>query len=154
MSLSRANVESILVRRVGKWLAAADLAVTSAGANADLNDPIGWAIRQLSLTVDDITAVDNDDVARVGVSDYDQFLDLAELRTLMTIQQNLDDVDITVGPRSEKYDQLAGRVEKALARKLAQVERDYGYGLGTLEAGVLTLNFMEQNETGDGDGEL
>jgi hypothetical protein len=149
MSLTRATVESILVKRLSGWLSAAGLAVTVVGTNADLNDPIGWAIRQLGLTVDDITAVDDTDVARVGSSDYDKLLDLAELRALETIQQNLDDVDIEVGPRSEKLDQLAGRVAKALDRKRAQVQRDYGHGLGTLEAGVITLSFMEQNETSD-----
>jgi hypothetical protein len=146
MALTRANAESILVKRLSGWLAAAGLAVTSAGSNADLNDPIGWAIRQMGLTVDDVTAVDDGDVARVGASDYDQLFDLGELRTLETIQQNLDDVDIEVGPRSERLDQLAGRVAKALERKRAQVQRDYGTGLGSLEAGVITLSFLEQND--------
>lgn len=148
MALTRANVESVLIRRVGKLLAAADLDGTTAnGSNADLNDPIGVAIRKVGQAVDDLTAVDDDDVARIAADDYDQFLDLAELRALETIQSSLDDVDLQVGQRSEKLGQLAEQVRKRAERLRERIEREYGVGLGTLQAGVIALGFLQQNDT-------
>lgn len=147
MALTRANVETILVKRLGPLMTAAGMATTVAGSNADLNDPIGYAIRQAGQTVDDLTAVDDTDVARIGSDDYDKLLDVAELRTLESIQTNLDDVDIETGPVSEKRDQLGLRVEKALTRKRAQVARDYGLGLGTLETGVIALGFQQRDSS-------
>lgn len=146
MSLTRANCETILVKRLGALLSEASLAVTIVGSNADLNDPIGWAVRQCGGSVASVTSVADADVATVAASDMDKLLDLAELRTLETISGNLAGTDIKVGPRSENLDLLAQRVEQRLARKQTQLQRDYGFGLGTLEAGVIRLGFMQTTE--------
>lgn len=147
MALTRANVESILIQRVGKLLTAASLDGTTVnGSNATLNDPIGWSVRQCGATVDDYTAVDNDDVARVSTSDYDKLLDLAELRALETIAGNLDDVDTKVDDVDRKFSQFMTQVERMISRKRAQVSRDYGAGAATLTAGVITLGFQQQND--------
>ena len=52
MAHTRASIEAILIRRCGRMLAATELdGSTIDGSNADLNDPIGWAIRQLGGAV-------------------------------------------------------------------------------------------------------
>jgi len=121
----------------------AGMAVTYAGANADLNDPIGWALRRLAYTVSDITNVTSAEVAAVASDDLDEMLLLAEYRLLESVQTNLDDVDVEVGPRSEKLSQLAAQVEKRLARLLNQLETDYGFGLSALTQGTFTFEFAE-----------
>jgi hypothetical protein len=152
MSLTRANVESILVKRCGRLLTAADLdGSTVDGTNADLNDPIGWAVRQAGYTVTDITAVADADLASVATTNYDELLDLAELRALETILGNLDDVNIKIGPRSEDLSDLARQVEKRLELQRKKVELEYGYGVGTLEAGVITLEIAEHYEGTEGE---
>jgi hypothetical protein len=152
MALTRANVESILVKRCGKLLTAADLdGSTVDGTNADLNDPIGWAVRQCGGSVSSITAVADADLATVDADDYDQVLDLAELRTLETVQGNLDDVDITLGPRQESLSQLAKQVEQRLARLQKRVEQEYGYGASALGTGVITYEFAEHYDGTDDD---
>src|SRR5690242_14586451 len=102
MSLTRANIETILVKRCGPLMTAAGMATTVLGSNADLNDPIGYAVRKAGGSVTSFVAVADADIAGVDELGYDQLLDLAELRTLETILGNLDDVDLRVGPRDEK----------------------------------------------------
>lgn len=129
MTVTRAKVEEILIRRCGGLLSEAGLAITYAGANANLNDPIGWAIRQCGGSVSDPVSVTNSDVATVGETDADKLFDLAELRTLESISGNLAVVDLDIGPRSEKLGQLAEMVEKRLARKQQAVRERYGFGM-------------------------
>lgn len=129
MSLTRAAIEKILVRRCGALLTEAGLdGTTDDGTNHDLNDPIGWAIRNAGGSVDDVTAVVDDDTARVATDDIDKCLDLAELRTLESISGNLPRVDIESGPFSQKFNQLRVGLEQRIARKRKQVKSDYDFG--------------------------
>lgn len=147
MALTRANVETILIRRSGALMTAAGLdGTTVAGTNVDLNDPIGVAIVAVGGSVTSRVLVADADVATVATASYDQFLDIAEYRLLQNISGNLSDVDITVGPRSEKLSQLATHLNKMLDRKKDALENQYGYNAGTLEAGVLTLSFADHDE--------
>lgn len=147
MTLTRANIEAIVIRRCGKLLTAAGLdGTTVSGANTDLNDPIGWAVRQCGSTVANLALVADGDLAGVSAETYDQLLDLAELRALQSISQNLSDVNMAAGPLRQDLGQLSDQVDKKIERKVAQIQRDYGLGLGTLEAGVIGLDFMQKNE--------
>lgn len=143
MALTRANVEFLMEARLSPLLAAAGMAVTVAGANADLNDPIGRAVRDLGYTVASLVLVADADVAQVAVGEYDEFLDAAELHTLENILGNLDDVDIKVGPRDEKLNQLAEKVERKIKRLLKAMALAYGYGLAIPRAGYITKDFAE-----------
>lgn len=143
MALTRAAAEAVLVRRLGGLLAAAGLAVTTAGANADLNDPLAWAVGQAGGSVSDRTAVTDADLTTVDGDD--RLLDLAELRALESVAGNLALVDVTFGPHKESLGQLGERLEKLIARKRAQVARDHGIGAGALDAGVVVLPFQERH---------
>lgn len=144
MALTRASVEAILVHRCRRMLTAAGLDGTTVdGSNADLNDGIGWAIRQLGGTVASIGAVSDSDLAAIAESDTDALLDLAELRALENALGNLDLVDIKEGPEQQALGQIGVRLERAIARKRAQIERDHGIGLGTITAGVIDLAFQQ-----------
>lgn len=150
MPLTRAQAEQLLITRMGRLMAAAELdTTTTTGANTDLTDPIGWALRQLGISVPNITSVTDADVAQVQDANQDLFFDLAELRTLETIGGNLDLVDLQVGPRSEKLSQLVGQVERAISRKHAQLKTRHGWGLGTLTGGSILLTFQDNTEAAD-----
>lgn len=139
MALTRANVEFLLVARVGPLLTAAGLAVTVAGANADLNGPIGSALRALDYTVASAVLVADADVAAVTDAETNEFLDLATLFTLEAILENLDDVDLTVGPRSEKFSQLAEQIE----RRIERLRSILGLDMVTPESQHITLQIAE-----------
>lgn len=150
MSLTRANVEAILIRRLGKLLTEAEMdGDTTNGTNLDLNDPIGWAVRQCGGSVANPVNVAASDVATIGAGDIDQLFDLAEYRTLQNISGNLASVDIRVGSRQESFNQLAERVEARITRKKAQLQQEYSFGLGTLEAGVINLDFQQKTDNAD-----
>lgn len=150
MSITRAEAESILIRRAGALIAAAGLdGSTVDGTNADLNDPLGWAVRQAGGSVSSPGAVADADLATVADDDLDQLLDLAEVRTLESIAGNLDLVNITVGSRREELGALAQQVERAIERKRAALQRAYGFGLGSLTAGSITLGFAETTPTSE-----
>jgi hypothetical protein len=147
MTITRANVEEVLIRRCGKLLTAADLDGESYyGANKDLNDPIGWALRQMGYSVAAISQVADSDLAAVSDDAVDQFLDMAELRALENIEGNYDDVDISANGRSESLNQLIVQVTKRMDRLQQKIQRVYGVGLGSLQGGVIALDFMEKDE--------
>jgi len=106
MALTRAQVEQVLVRRTGKFLAALGLSTDSDGANDDLTDPIAIALVQTGYSVSSIVDPTASEIAAVTSGDTLQFLDLAELRLLETLLSSNTLVDITVGPHSERLGQL------------------------------------------------
>lgn len=142
MTLTRTNVETILIKRTGNLLQEAGLDYIISGSNSDLNDPIGWAIRRLEGSVASVTSVADSDLSAIDTSDYDQLFDLAEYRTLENISGNLTYVDLTVGPRSERLGQLAEMVEKRLARKRKQLAEDYGFGTEAEDSGIIHLDYV------------
>ena len=119
-------------------MTAAGMAITIVGTNADLNDPIGFGIRQAEGIVSDSISVTDTDVASVPSANLDSFLNWCEYRLLKSILGNYDLVDITAGPRGEKLNQLAERVEK----RIAELEEE----LGRLAiADTFSLNFAEHS---------
>jgi hypothetical protein len=129
MTITRANVESILVQRCGRLMSFVGMAVTVAGSNASLNDPIGYAVRQIGYTVANITSVADIDLASIADAELDELLDYAELRTLESIAGNMDAVDITNGPESEKFSQVSTTVDKRLSKLTEKIAASYGTGL-------------------------
>ena len=144
MALTRANAEFLLEARVGPLLTAAGMSTSVDGTNVDLNGPIGRAVRQLGHTVTSAVLVTDADVAQVTDAEIDEFLDRAELHTLEAILGNLDDVEIRVGPRTEKLDQLAAQAERKAKRLLVYVESAYGGG-SVVEAGYIQKDIAEHD---------
>jgi len=90
------------------------MAVTIAGANADLIEPISWAHRMVGGTTASIIVATDAELATIAVADYDKFLDAAEYRSLANIIGHLRKVDIAVGPESRKLSQLIGYAENRM----------------------------------------
>ena len=147
MTLTRANVETIIVQRVGPLMTKASMDITVAGANEDLNDPIGWAIRKTGYTVANPAVVTNADVAGVSTANLDTFLDYVEYRILSSILTNITMVDTKVGSRSESLSQLTEQIQK----RLTWLGELLGIGVSELTTGVLTFDFAEHG--GDGAAE-
>lgn len=144
MSVTRADIENEIVSRLKALLVAAEMATTTAGANASLNASIGWAVRVVGGTVAGISLVTSADVQTVADADIDTFLDLAEYRTRLTIDGNFAEVDTKVGDIDVKYDQLRRGNERAIARLEARYGAAYGLTEAAvgLSAGTLDLNFQ------------
>lgn len=149
MTITRANLESVLIRRTGRLLTAAGLDGTTVnGSNADLNDPIGQALRQRGFVVVNIASVSDSDV-NAAESDVDAVLVLAELRALESALGNYDLVDTKGGDVQQDLDDLGQRLEKKIARLQKKLADEFGIGLGTLTGGALSLSFQQTMDTGD-----
>lgn len=145
---SRAQIEQLLVSRQAKRMVFVGLAITYAGANADLNDSIGYAVRTLGGTTANPVSVADTDIDPVladAEAGLDAILDVAELRLLRTIKGNLDAVDITSGPFTEKYSQFGNGLDKDIDRAEKQVQQ-WGVDPVQVEAGVVTLNIMQHGD--------
>ena len=141
--MTRTQAETVLIARCGKLMTACGIDGTTVnGTNASLTDPLAWALRQSGYSPAAFGAVTNTDLAGVQDSDIDKLIDLAEMKALENALGNFDATDISVGPRSESYDQIRAGIEKILTRKQASIMRLYGVGIGTLEAGVIAYDFM------------
>jgi hypothetical protein len=146
MSITRANVEAILIRRAGKKMTVAGLdGTTISGSNPDLNDPIGSAILDMGYNPSSIATITDTDVSLVGNS-ISELLDRAELRLLRNIAGNLDLVDIAVGPRKESLSQLHDQIIKQIDKLADDINSKYGSGISALDAGSISLDFQEEQE--------
>jgi hypothetical protein len=142
MAITRANAEAVLVGRLGALMEEANLDGTTVdGTNEDLNDPIGVALRAMGYSVTDIAAVADGDLASLGEEEFNEFLDRAELRTLESIEGNFVLVDITAGPRSEKFSQLLLHVRERKVQLTERVQREYGSFI--LEGGYISIDLAE-----------
>lgn len=144
MALTRAIAAQILVKRLGPMMTVADMAVTILGANADLNDPLAWAIRGVDGTTAAHNTVTDAELALIASAKYDDLMALAEWRLLQNIQGALDAVDITVGPRKELLSQYADKVQQMLDNLRPVIE---GLGLITpsLTAGYITMEIAQHD---------
>ena len=141
-ALTRAILGTILKSRIGTLMEAVSFAVTTAGANADLDDPLAWATRRVGGTTASFSTTTDAEIAAVSSDEYEDLVDLAEYRTLQNILGNLDNVDITAGPRSEKLSQLADQV-----RGMIDSRQDFADSfVRPVTAGYISMGFAEHGE--------
>ena len=120
---------------------------TIAAPNANLTDPIGYALRKTTYALADPYSVTDTDVSALAQADYDQVLDIAEHRLLETIYGKLlQFVDTSTGPYNQSLSQQAAGLLKRIERLAEKIESEYGIGGGTLEGGTILLDFAEHNE--------
>ena len=146
MTLTRATVEQILIKRVGGLMAHVDLdGDTSSGQNADLNDAIGWAARQVDAAVTDPGKVTDADLSGVSSDDYDMLFDLAEYRQLQSLYNAM------MGRKVPSKDLqghafLVSALARRIAARLLRLQQDYGFAVGQFSGGVVDLAFTQQHE--------
>lgn len=146
-SYTRAQVEQVLIRRVGQLLSFIGLNGTEYdGGNEDLNDPIAQAIRRLDGTVADPVDVEDSDVQTVAEADFDALLDIAELRVLQNVRGNLTLVDHVAGPFENDYGDIGGYLDKQIAALTKKVEIEHGIGGVEMEVGVITRDIASHDE--------
>ncbi len=120
---------------------------TVGGTNADLGDPIAFALRQLGIAVATPAVPTSAEVATVADTDHEEFFQLAELRCLQTILQHvLDLVNTEAGQRVDEYSQLAGGLQVRIGSLTEEIRRLYGWSAGAIEAGYATLDFAQHGD--------
>ena len=107
----------MLARRLGGFLAEADMDALQDGVNPWLTDPLRWALSTLGYVTASITAVTDSDLSGVAEALTEALLDLTELRALEAVQTNLTAVDVTAGPLGERRSQLADRIGEMVTER-------------------------------------
>ena len=149
MAMTRAEAESVLIRRCGKMLAAAGLDGTTAdGTNADLSDPLGVALRHLGFSPASLTTVATSDLSAVDASNVVEFLDVASLAAMRAALNNWAEPDQTAGQDNR---QDLGKLRESLRLTVAAEEKRladlYNYGVASgISAGTLTFGFQTREE--------
>jgi hypothetical protein len=144
MTITRAQLEGVLVSRRRAYIAQAGLSVVITGANADFADPIGYAIRKCGGSVADIANPADGDLASVSTDDLDKLLDYAEYRLLHNIKGAWAQVDISIGQQSENLSQFAAQLDLDIAKMKETIQSEYGGGGNQLTAGLVTMNFASK----------
>jgi len=145
MSITRANLEVELVSRAQGYLENVGMDVTAEGVNTDLNGPIGYAIRQCGGTVADPSVVEDGDLSSFEASEFDHLADIAEYRLLLNIKRKWGKVDIKAGQLSQNLSQFAEQLDQDIAALKDDLITSYGYGVASLSAGVVDLDFAEHD---------
>lgn len=133
MAYTRAQVETLLLRRFGSFLTKVGMDGTTAnGTNTDLEDPILSGLHACGIYPADPTNLTDSDLTDVGNTNVNKFLDLAELRGLENIAGNNTLVDVKAGPLAESLGQLATTLEKRIARLQEKINAKYNLNLRTV----------------------
>lgn len=111
-----ANVTTVVTERCSAYLAKAR-ALSGSGSIPDIAPAIGWGVRALGYATASLTTVTDGEVGAVSGDKLDALCDLAELRTLESIQTNLTAVNVTAGPLQENLGQLAERLGEIITEK-------------------------------------
>lgn len=122
------DVTAVVEDRIGSLLAEAR-AATGDPTKPSVSACIGWAVRMLGYPTASILAPEDAEVQAVPAAKVDALLDLTELRTLESILTNLNGVDLTTGPVSERLSQLPVRLADLIAKKRQTVALQWGHYL-------------------------
>jgi|SRR6185437_4426837 len=138
-SLTRADIESQTVARIGKLMTLVGLdGVTKDGTNADLNDPIRRSVRFSGYSVTDPALIQDVDLVPIVDLEVERVYDLTELRTLETIWSNWSYVDMKASLQEQKLSQLTDRIEKRIEFLTERVRQPYGLNVGAPAGGRIT----------------
>jgi len=146
MSLTRANIEAELVTRQQGRMDAVEMAVTTSGSNADLNGPIGFAIRKCGGSVASFGSVANGDISAFEEDEYDKLIDIAEYRLLLNIKGRWGKVDIRADRLEEDLSQFGKDLDEDIQNALANLQTIHGFGVGSISGGALDYDFAQTDE--------
>jgi hypothetical protein len=119
-----ANVTTVVTERCSSYLAKAR-ALSGSGSIPDIAHAIGWGVRMLGYTTAGLTTVTDGEVGTVPRDKLDALCDLAELRTLESIQTNLTAVNVTAGPLQEGLGSLAERLGEIVTERRKNIATRY-----------------------------
>jgi hypothetical protein len=152
-ALTRAVLESILIRRCGRRMAFAKLdGITQNGTNLDLNDPIREGLDSIGVTAANAINVADSDLATISGKRLSQILDVAELRVLESILGNWDEFDQARGIDRQDLGKMGEAIRTRVNDLQARLMKLYGVGLGSLRGGGITLRQAVSSDESSGVG--
>lgn len=142
---TRAQVESIMVRRVGRILEFWHLdGQVKDGHNADVGAALGRALLEVGGTLPTNLASPSDaDVDGVDAADLARVLDLTHLHLIEACLDNADEVRGRRGVNEQEWNGRIAELRRRYDQKLAEVGARYGDGVGSAGVGTIALDFLQ-----------
>jgi hypothetical protein len=128
MTITRSAVLTVLDHRCGAFLTEARK-MTGDPTKPNEEQCIGWAVRLLGYTTASLTDCVDGDLSPIPDAKADALLDLAELRTLESVQTNLTQVSSTTGPLRDEWNDLSKRLADIIGHKRANIAAQHGISL-------------------------
>jgi hypothetical protein len=134
---TRAQAETAIIAKNSGVLALAGVDVTTTTPpRAIMDGPIGESLTFCGVVVDDVTAPDDDDMARLAAADWYKFVDVAALLLLEDLNSTVSGMAGT-SQRWVNYSvstDIKG-VQSVLAARRMYVQNRWGFGLAKLVGG-------------------
>lgn len=138
---TRAQAETAIIARDAGALSFAGVDVTTTNPpRAILDGPIGGALDFCGVAIDDVTAPDDADMARLAASDWYKFVDVAALLLL-------EDLNATISGRatSQRWSTYSistdvKGMQTVLTERRMYVQNRWGFGVARLVGGSLRVN--------------
>ena len=134
--MTRAEFETALVARLRGRLSYVNMAVTTAGSNASLNDSMRRAIVFMGANTAGMTVTDADLTSFSGWR-TEQLLDVATVETLKVILGQCSDVDSQVENDLQRLGQFADQVQKSIQMLEDRIAQGYGPNIPPPASGVI-----------------
>lgn len=153
MPITRATIEASIIKEYGKVMLDVGLdGTTDDGTNADLNDPISMGLDSLGLSLADLSIVADVDFAPIStLAATNQLKAIAKLETLEMILSSWNQPNQSSDTdNSQNLGDLMSIYEERAVGLRAKYQLLYGYGLGSLSAGVIDLGFVETIDVATG----
>lgn len=112
---------------------------TTTTPNPDLADALYYALKQSGYEPSTAFEVADADLDQISTDDYTKVMDLAELRLITTVVDNINQTDERLGPHGKWGSQYPLRLQRRSEKLQAKVTTVYGIDLGSLEVDVLPL---------------
>jgi hypothetical protein len=122
MALTISSVEAVLAQRLSALVTLSAISTT-----VIYDDPIAWALRRLGYTTAAVGNATDGEVGVVTGGAVDALLDLAELRTLETLQQQIQRVTTKAGPVQENWNDLREALKVLVPEKRKAVSAMHGH---------------------------
>lgn len=141
------SLQTLLIQRTLEPMTTVGMDVTTvATSNADLAEPIYSALLTIGL-VDIVYPPSDTDLSNITLPlDILKLVDLSYLYLLRTIVNRMTAVDERLGPHGVWASQYPDRIMKVYNYTLTELSKKYGIGLSTLEAGLLSFEFVSEIE--------
>ena len=128
MPVTVQQTETILISRVGGFLAQCGMSTLASGYNTDLADAIASAVRSLDCAVANPAVPADSDLAAISDAKQELFLCVAHLYTIRTCAGRLAKADQKLSIGEVKFNQLYEQLKAEYLRLQADLLERFGFG--------------------------
>jgi hypothetical protein len=133
---TRAQAETAIIAKDAGALSLAKVDVTTTTPpRAIMDGPIGESLTFCGVVVDDVTAPDDDDMARLAAADWYKFVDVAALLLLEDLNSTVSGLATSQRWSTYSISTDVKGMQTVLSERRTYVQNRWGFGLAKLVGG-------------------